>query len=249
MTKRSIVIIIAILLVPCFSYSADISPEAIIALMKAQQALITDMQADTTTTIVSNLSMPGATSKGPQTMVQTGHVWQKGTDKSKTEITSPTKQTTITNGNIMTIIDPSSGRKITQDLNQGLGAGGQGMYQTKALDYFNLTVQKSGGATGESATYILSGTPKEANQFLGRIDFIIDADKYIPVRIAMYTPQGALMSLSEMEYEPVQVSSAETAYVVTKVKSIVTMQMGSVNSQMEYDNIKVNEGIEDSVFE
>jgi outer membrane lipoprotein-sorting protein len=81
------------------------------------------------------------------------------------------------------------------------------------------------------------------------MDFFIDAEKYIPLRIAMYTPKGALMSLSEIEYEPVAVSSAETAYVPKKIKSIVTMQMGSVNTEMVYENIKVNKGISDSVFE
>jgi outer membrane lipoprotein-sorting protein len=244
--KLFILLILTILLFSTVSYSAtsDITASDLLARMKAQQALITDMQADTKTTITSNLSMPGQTSKGPQTMTQTGHIWTKGKDRSKTEITSPMQQTTITNGNIMTIIDPSSGRKITQDMSKLPGAGGKSMDPEKALDYFDLSVTESG-----STEYVLSGTPKQANQFLGRMDFFIDGARNVPVRIAMYTPKGALMSLSEMEYEPIVITSTETAYVATKVKSIVTMQIGSVNSEMEYENIKVNEGIEDKEFE
>ncbi len=249
--KLAPMIVIIFLLVPAsFPATSEVSATDLIAKMRSQQDLVKDLQADTTTTITSNISIPGAPSKGPQTMTQTGQIWQKGRDKSKVEITSPMKQVTITNGSMMTIISPDSGQKITQDLSKMQGAGkGQGMDATKALDYFNLSVNKAEVATGESDIYVISGTPKESNQFLGRMDFFIDAEKCIPLRIAMYTPKGALMSLSEIEYEPVAVSSAETAYVPKKIKSIVTMQMGSVNTEMVYENIKVNKGISDSVFE
>jgi outer membrane lipoprotein-sorting protein len=232
--------------------TSEVTPQDLIARLKAAQAQIADMQADTTTTVTSNIQIPGQTSKGPQTMVQTGHIWQKGTDKSKTEIDSPTKQITITNGTQMTIISPDTGQKVTQDMSKGLGAGAKGLDQTKALDYFNLTVTQSG--TDE---YVLSGSPKTANQFLGRMDFFIDGTRNVPVRIAMYTPQGSLMSLSEMEYTQVEVysaqgggvSSGESVWVPSKIKSVVTMSMGSINSDMDYSNVKVNEGIQDSVFE
>ncbi len=246
--KKALVLLIVIL-IPSVVYAADISAEGLIAKLKDTRALILDLQADTKTTITSNISIPGAPSKGPQTVTQIGHIWQKGSDKSKVEITSPMKQITITKGSIMTMISPDTGQKVTQDLSKGLGAGGQGMDATKALDYFNLTVSTNEAGTGEAKVYVISGTPKEANQFLGRMDFFIDAEKYIPIRIAMYTPQGALMSLSEMEYEPIEVSTGETVYVPKRIKSVVTMQMGSINTEMEYENIQVNQGIEDDVFE
>jgi len=260
-------LIVAVLLTaPTFcleTVSADLSAEAqgakaeaLLAKLKSVQSLIKDLQADTKTTITSNISLPGAASKGPQTMTQKGRMWQKGRDKSKVEITEPMKQTTITNGDIMTIISPDTGRKFTQDLSkikgQGPGARGQGMDATKALDYFDLTVTEHG-----TTEYIITGRPKEANQFLGRMDFIIDAEKYVPVRIAMYTPKGTLMSLSEIDYLPVEIYSArsggvastEVAYVPQKIRSMVTMSMGSVNTEMEYENIKVNQGLKDEVFE
>ena len=254
----SSLIISLLLTVPSFcleTISADLSAEAqgakaeaLLAKIKSAQSAIKDLQADTTTTITSNISLPGAASKGPQTMTQKGRMWQKGRNKSKVEMTEPKKQTTITNGNIMTIIDPSSGRKIVQDMSkirgQGPGAKGQGMDATKALDYFDLTVTEHG-----TIEYIITGRPKEANQFLGRMDFIIDAEKYVPVRIAMYTPKGTLMSLSEMEYAEIEVSTGEAVWVPKKIRSIVTMQMGSVNTEMVYENIKVNQGIKDEIFE
>jgi outer membrane lipoprotein-sorting protein len=248
---KKVVVLLIVILIPSVVYAADISAEALIAKLKETQSLVKDLQADTKTVITSNISIPGAPSKGPQTVTQTGHIWQKGSNKSKVVITSPMKQITITNGSMMTMISPDTGQKVTQDLSkvQGAGGKGQGMDATKALDYFNLTVRKNEGGTGEAEAYVISGTPKEANQFLGRMDFFIDAEKYIPIRIAMYTPKGALMSLSEMEYEPVVISSAETVYVPKKIKSVVTMQMGSINTEMEYENIKVNQGIKESVFE
>ena len=125
------------------------------------------MQADFKTTIISNISMPGMPSKGPQTMTQTGKLWQKGKDKSKTEIIFPVHQVTITNGNIVTTISPDNGQKITQDMSKLPGAGekkGQGMDVENALNYFDLSVTQTG--TDE---YVLTGSPKTANQFLGRI--------------------------------------------------------------------------------
>jgi len=216
------------------------SAETIISKIKANQSLISDMQADTKTVITSNIAMPGTVSKGPQTLVQTGHIWTKGQDKSRVEITSPNKQTTITNGTIMTIIMPETGKRVTQDLSKMK----QGMDAAKALDYFNLTVIEAG-----TKEYIISGKPKEANQFLGKMDFFIDGTKNVPVRIAMYTSKGALMSLTELDYQPVEVSSSETAYVPLKIKSVVTSSMGSVNSEMEYTNIKVNQGLKDELFD
>ena len=263
MFNKIVLVLFIVMLVPSVVFASDISAEAsakaeaIIAKLKETQSQVRDLQADTKTIITSNITMPGQPSKGPQTMTQTGHIWQKGRDKSKVEITSPMKQITITNGNIMTMISPDTGQKFTQDLSKGLGAKGQGpstgsgrgMDASKALDYFDLTVKKSEGGTGEAGIYILSGTPKEANQFLGRMDFIIDAEKYIPLRIAMYTPKGALMSLSEIEYLAIESTGEATIWVPVKIKSVVTMQMGSVNTEMEYENIKVNRGIKDSVFE
>ena len=226
-----------------------LSTEAIIAKIKAVQALIKDMQADTKTTVTSNLSMPGQAQKGPQTMVQTGHIWTKGQNMSKVEITTPMRQITITNGDIMTIISPDTGRKMTQDMSKMPGFQRQGADVTKVLDYFGLTVTTQQGQTGEADTYIISGTPKGTNQFLGRMDFFIDASRYVPVRIAMYNPKGALMSLTEMEYTGIEVSTGESIWVPSKIKSTVTSQMGNMNTEMVYENIKVNEGIKDSVFE
>jgi outer membrane lipoprotein-sorting protein len=260
MKKYLVIVFVLIVLASFVSFAADVpstvSAQDIIASMKAQQALITDMQADTQTTIVSNISMPGTPSKGAQTMTQTGHIWQKGTDRSKTEITSPNHQITITNGNMMTIISPDTGQKMTQDLSKGLGASGQGIDSTKALDYFDLTVRRLEGSTGEvypdqsvgANIYVISGTPKQTNKFLGRMDFFIDTTRNVPVRVAMYDPNGNLMSLSQMEYESVDIGSTEV-YVPQKVTSIVTMQMGSINTEMTYENVKVNQGINDSVFE
>jgi outer membrane lipoprotein-sorting protein len=127
--KLAPMIVIIFLLAPAsFPATSEVSAADLIAKMRSQQDLVKDLQADTTTTITSNISIPGAPSKGPQTMTQTGHIWQKGRDKSKVEITSPMKQITITNGSMMTIISPDSGQKITQDLGKVQGAGVKGIY-------------------------------------------------------------------------------------------------------------------------
>jgi len=254
MFNKIVLVLLIVMFVPSVVFASDISAEAIIAQLKATQSKVRDLQADIKTTMVSNISMPGQPSKGPQTSVQKGHIWTKGKDKSKIEITSPMRQTTITNGSIMTMISPDTGQKFTQDLSKMQGAGvkgqgpstgsGRGMDSTKALDYFDLTVTEHG-----TTEYIITGKPKEANQFLGKMDFMIDAERYLPLRIAMYNPKGMLISLSEIEYQSFGSTGEAVVWVPVKIKSVVTMQMGSVNSEMVYENIKVNQGIKDSVFE
>lgn len=247
MSKKIVLLAFILVSVLSASFAQEMpSAEAIIARIKSAQFAVKDLSADTKTIITSNITLPGTESKGPQTVTQIGHIWTKGQNLSKMEITSPAHQITITKGTLMTIISPVTGRKFTQDLSkiQGEGIKGQGLNAANALDYFNLTVEKAG-----TEEYVISGVPREKNQFLGRMDFIIDIARNVPVRITMYNPQGALLSLSELEYMQFEIATGEVVYVPKKIKSTVTMSMGSVNSDMEYSNIIVNQGIKDSVFE
>lgn len=199
------------------------------------------MYAETTTTITSNIAMPGAKDKGPQKMVQKAKMWTKGQDKSRIEILSPTRQTTITNGDKMTIINPDTGQIFTQDLSKmreqsGIPKGGS-MDLSKALDNFDLSVEQ------RNDLYVITGKPKQANKFLGKMEFYIEHERWLPVRILMYTPADKVMSTTEMNYEEIS-----GIWVATETSSSAITPMGVIKTIMVFKNIKINQGMSDSEF-
>ncbi|OGB90163.1 hypothetical protein A2625_04190 [candidate division WOR-1 bacterium RIFCSPHIGHO2_01_FULL_53_15] len=224
------------------SLAAPLSLNEVIKNLQSNQSKIKDMYAETKTTITSNMVMPGQETKGPQKMVQKGKMWTKGESKSKIEMLSPMKQTTVTNGDKMAIINPETGQKMVQDLKRlkGQGTGGKGqesMSLEKAKEFFDLSVaEKDGG-------YVITGVPKKDNKFLGKMQFFVDPTKWVPVKIVMYDAKGKPMSQSEIEYKKVS-----DIWVPEKNKSLVTTPMGKMEVEMEFSNIKVNKGISDGEF-
>lgn len=227
------------------SMKAELSLEDIINNLKANQAKIKDMYAETETTITSNMSMPGQENKGPQKMVQKAKMWTKGQDKSKIEMISPMKQTTIANGDQMAIISSDTGQKTVQDLKKlrektgGLGSGSQ-MGLDKAKEFFDLSVKR---LDTSAEAYVITGVPKKENKFLGRMEFYVDSNKWVPTKILMYDAKGKLMSQSVIEYEKIV-----GAFVPVKNVSNVTTPMGRMDIEMEYENVEVNRGINDKEF-
>jgi outer membrane lipoprotein-sorting protein len=256
--NKKLLVVIAALFVSSSAFAADLPLDDLIKNIQSNQSKIKDMYAETTTTITSNMAMPGQESKGPQKMAQKGKMWTKGSDKSKIEMTSPMKQVTITNGDQMAIINSETGQKVVQDLKklkgQGASSKGQGeMNLEKAKEFFNLEVTSKQSSVTSKKEYIITGTPKQDNKFLGKMEFYVDSDKWVPVKIVMYDAKGRPMSQSEIEYERVkgQGSSSkgeEEIWIPVKNVSNVVTPMGSMKVEMEFSNIKVNKGISDKEF-
>ncbi|MFA4884172.1 MAG: outer membrane lipoprotein-sorting protein [Candidatus Margulisiibacteriota bacterium] len=224
------------------SLAGDLSVKDLVSKIQSNQSRINDMYAETVTTITSSMVMPGSKGQGPQTMTQKGKIWNKGKDKSKVEMLSPMKQITITNGDKMAIINPETGQKMVQDMKKMRQAKGQAEPQKemnfeKALDYFNLTMEKKGN------DYVITGTPKEANKFFGRMEFVVDSGKMIPTSIMMYDPKGRLVSQSVIEYQKIA-----DIWIPVKNLSNVTTPAGKMKVEMQFQNIKVNKGIGDDQF-
>lgn len=203
--------------------------------IEANKNKIKDMQADITTKITS-------TAKGMKSMEQKGHIWTKGTDKTKMELYSPMKQITINNGEKVAMISPATGKKTVQDLPKSAQADGaqqkndeMGLAKAKERFDFSLAAQSGG--------YLLTGKPKEKNKFMGKMELFIDGSKMVPTKISMFSPDGKLINQTTIEY-------AELAGVWIGVKNIssVTMPNGSMKVEMTYSNVKVNQGIGDSEF-
>lgn len=215
------------------SASNAITIEELFTKLQGNQGKIRDMQADITTKMTSSM-------KGMQGMEQKGHIWTKGNDKSKMEIYSPMKQTTITNGDQMAVIMPDTGQKHIQDLSKTPNAQNNSpqMNLEKAKEKFDFSVkQQSGG-------YLITGYPKDNNKFMGKMEIFVDYSKMAPTNIKMFNPSGQLMNETKIEYQNVS-----GVYVVYKNTSKVNLPNGKMDMVMTYSNVKVNQGISDSVFD
>jgi len=225
--------------------AADLTLDEIAGKLKGSQQKIKDMYAETYTKISSNLQIPGSDKKGPQNIEQKGKLWTKGEGKSKMEMLSPMKQITVTNGDKMMVVNPDSGQKMVQDLKKmreksgasfGGDAGGQ-MSLEKAKEYFDLSAKADGGG------YVLTGIPKKANNFLGKMEFYLDSDRWVPKKICMYDSKGKIISQSEIEYKEIS-----GIFVPSKTKSQIMTPMGKMDVEMQFNNIKINQGIDDKEF-
>lgn len=246
MNKRFIIVPLLVIF-SAASFAAEVSLDTIIQNNRANQQKISDLYAETTTKITSNLQLGASKGTGPQTMIQQGKMWSKGESKSKVEMLSPNHQITITNGDKMAIINPETGQKMVQDmkkLKSGQGTVGSGQMSLEKLkEMFDLSVQETVDSGQNKPIYIITGVPRKENKFLGKMAFYIDGAKWIPTRVQMFDPKGKLISQTDMEYQQIG-----GAYVPSKNFSNVTTPMGAMKVEMEYSNIKVNKGISDKEF-
>ena len=234
---------VSVTCLPAGTAFASMKVEDLLTKIREGQSKVKDLQADIVTIIKSDMG-------GKKEAEQKGHIWIKGEDKSKMEMISPLRQISITSGNKMAVINPETGQKFVQDLEAmrkktgQMDLGKNVMDQTKALEYFNLSVKEVGGFFGGVKEYVISGTPKEKNKFLGRIEFTVDAKKYVPTRIDIYNPKNSLVSSSTIEYEKIK-----DIWVIAKNTSEVKLPSGKMKMEMRFDKIKVNEGLSDKIFE
>lgn len=241
MKKKILCLLVLVSVLATVSFGA-MRVEDLLAKIREGQSKVKDLQADIVTIIKSDMG-------GKKEAEQKGHIWIKGEDMSKMEMTAPMKQISITSGKKMAIINPETGQKLVQDLEAMRKKTGQTdlgknvMDQTKALEYFNLSVREVSSFMGGVKEYVIVGVPKEKNKFLGKVEFTVDAQKYVPTRIDIYNPQGNLVSSSTIEY-----ARLKDIWVIAKNVSEVKLPSGKMKMEMRFDNIKLNEGIPDKEF-
>ena len=239
--KKSIIWGISLLAVLSVSSSAiDTKVQNILSKIRENQSKIEDMSATVTTKIQSN-------AKEKKSMEQKGTILIKGENNSRMEMTAPIAQVTITNKDKMAVINPSTGKKIVQDLNKIRKETGKSdigknpLDQTKILDYFDLTVEEKGII---SKSFVVTGVPKDKNKFMGKIKFYIDAGRYVPTKVEIFNGENKIISSSVLEYKKIK-----DIWILSKNSSWITIPDGKMDVTMAFDNIKVNEGISDKAFE
>jgi len=222
--------------------AANLSVDDVLQNIQANQKKIKDMYAETTTIITSNMAIPGAKEKGPQKITQKGKMWTKGEDKSKVEITEPIRQTTVNNGDKMSVVNETTGQKMVQDMKKlrkerGIPEPSKELSIEKAKEFFDLSLRRQGG------DYVLTGIPKKADKVLSKLEFVVASDKWVPVKVMMYGPQNKLVSQSQIDYQKIS-----DVWVPVKNRSYLTTPAGKMEMEMLFFNVKVNQGIGDGEF-
>lgn len=230
-----------VLLACCVSFAAmDPKIDGIIKSIRDNQGKIKDMSAKIITVIKSD-------AKEKRTMEQVGSLMTKGEDKSRMEMTAPVNQITITNKDKIAVINPQTGQKFVQDLKKLRKDAGQDAIsssptdQTKILDYFNLSIEEKGFI---NKSYVIIGVPKKKNQFMGEMKFYVDGGRNVPTKIEVYDAKDKLISVSDIEYKKIK-----DIWVISKNSSWITVPGGKMTVEMRFEDLKINEGIPDKVFE
>ncbi|MFH2033634.1 MAG: outer-membrane lipoprotein carrier protein LolA, partial [Candidatus Margulisiibacteriota bacterium] len=208
--------------------SADLTVDEIIANIQSRQGVIEDMSADTVTKITSSI-------KGAPEMTQKGKILTKYPDKSRVEVFSPAHQVTITDGSKVTVIDKTTGQRYENEMAEGqmANSGGQADFE-KAKEYFNFEAEQA------ADSYIITGTPRDDNKLIGKMEFYVNAETWQPKMVKVYTPAGQLISQSELFY-----TDFDGIPVMTKNISTVSMPQGQMRMEMSYENVKVNQGVDE----
>lgn len=233
---RSVWLVLSVLLVLCASSvwaALDPAVEDLLAKIKSNQSQIKDMSADVLTVMKS----------GGKSMEQKGKIWIKGDTKSRMESSTPMNTVTVVNGDKRLLVNQDTGERLVQDMKKMREKSGEMDFgnsptdQTKALEYFNLKLKKEGN------DYVIEGTPKKANVMLGKVVFEVEGARYLPTKISIYNPKGALVSSSTIEYQKLK-----NIWVIKENKAMVKTPQGSMNLTMSFNNVRINEGISDSQF-
>ena len=219
------------------SLSQNITLDDLLLKLQTNKSKIADMYSEMTTTITGSGKMATGSGMGN---TQKAKMWTKGDDKSKIEMLEPIKQTTIRNGAKMVIIDEGTGQKIVKDLSadkSGMSSYNQGnMDFEKIKTLFDLSVRTDGGF------YVITCTPKQKS-FLGKMEIYVDHEKYLSSKILVYDKNNKLMNQTDIEYKDISGVS-----VPVKMLSSIDSPVGKMKIEIEYSNIKVNQGMGDSEF-
>jgi len=230
--KKIVVLVLGLLFLSSSVFAVSLTPADVIAKIRDNQNKIQDLSAQITTTIKSD--------KEKKSMEQKGVIMVKGNDKSRMEMLSPMAQLTVTNGDKMMITNPATGKKFGKQTGQS-DVGQNPLDQTKILDSLNLSMEEKGFFF---KSYVITGTPKKQNAMMGKIKFYVDGGKFVPTKLEIYNSQDKLVTASDINYTKIK-----DIWVISQNSSWIDVPGGKVTISMKFSDVKVNEGIDDKVFE
>lgn len=237
--QNKVLFLVVILFAFTTAAFADVSVSDVISKIRDNQSKIKDFSAKVTTTLKSD--------NNKKAMRQTGLIFIKDKQKNRMEMLEPMKQITIVDKDKMMVLNPDTGKKTIQDLKKLRKQTGQSdlgqnpLDQTKMLDYLNLSIEEKGII---KKSFIITGIPKDKKMPAGKIKFYVDGNDFIPQKIELYNAEDKLLTSSELTYTKI-----ENILVITNTSSWILVPNGKIFVEMKFEDIKVNKGLSDQLFE
>jgi outer membrane lipoprotein-sorting protein len=237
MKNKKIVLLVGLVSLVFVTISYAVTVDEIIAKLEENQEKIKDMSAD----VVMEIDVAGKVVK------QETKMWSKGektkikmvnTEHPMTVIMGADKMTIKQAGKEPQMIDT---KKISEGKEKAISQTPLGMDFPRGMGEFlrksNVTITKEKGNEIN-----LSVIPEESNPLMQKLDMVVDMARGIVKQQKMYSNMG--ISLSRMEYE-----KEDEVWVLKRLTTVSNFgKMGTSTTKAEYNNIRINKGIEDIIF-
>jgi outer membrane lipoprotein-sorting protein len=211
----------------------------IIEKLEENQGKIQDISAD----VVMEIDAAG------RVLVRETKMWREG-DKTRIDLVKSEKSlpmTVIIDVDKMTIRQEGEKPRVidmkeVKDKGKDIPQTAPGMELQKGMGEFlrnsDVTIVKE-----EGNEINLSVIPEESNPLMQKLDMVVDMEKGVITQQKMYSNMG--ISFCSMEYE-----KKDNIWVLKRFTMTSNLgQMGTSRVTAEYENVKINKGIEDGVFE
>jgi outer membrane lipoprotein-sorting protein len=236
--KFLFVIAFALLFLAGISLAAEETDKVDELLQKVRynQSLIQDFRADM-------LVKTAPSKKAEQKIIKRGTVLVQG-DKFRVKINFPKAQEILSRGDTTYVISPTEGLFLKLDTSLFESFSRLPLITQFPLDpYLYLKHLEFAYKGLEEGRHILIGVPRQKIAGIRRINYYIDARYSLPVRIAIYSEEDVLILVSEVEYKFVN-----GIWVPHNIKSLMTHPSEVQQLEIEYQDIKLNQGISREVF-
>ncbi|MFC1517943.1 outer membrane lipoprotein carrier protein LolA [Candidatus Margulisiibacteriota bacterium] len=179
---------------------------------------------------------------GDKSIKQVQKIYRKGKDKERIDVIEPIKQTTIINGKYLYQKD-AQGRVIKQDLEEVTSKALGFSYSPDRIENIMKAFELTASQNADSV--VLTGIPKElaADALITKVVMTFTKDTLLLNRIQAYRNQELLMT-SEMNHTLVNEQP-----VLKELNTQIFMEGMPLSSQAVYSEIKLDQGLADSLFE
>ncbi len=235
MKKVALFLCLSIAFVTASFAEQSLKADDVIAKLVSQQSQVKDFSAD----IETSTKMTDAR----DTFILNGKIWSKGPKMAKMILYTPEPQTTITNGDKLVMID-AKGEKTVMDIPpvQGLdaAANNQGRIDFgRFTELFNISIKPSKVA----GTIKLVCFPKAGMVIKGKTEMVIDCNQWVPIYMTTYNEKGKMQASTDIKY-----AQFDGISIPVKIVANAVVPTGKAVMEMEFSNVKINQGISDSEF-
>jgi outer membrane lipoprotein-sorting protein len=225
---------LTLLLIDSVSLAAPSLKEITLKLQE-QTDKIQTLEADIQTILSTPLINDG------EPTVMESKLFKKGKDKTRTEITTPSAQIMVVNGTTIYAKDVDSGQVVKTEKKYSpdqFDPNSDFLDLERYLKDYDLTVQQ------KSDILQIEGKPKQASKMIKRLTLDLDPKDFQVKKIVIYNLKDQPLFNIALDYEVINEISVPV-HTTADMNSV----LGSMKIEMIYKNVKVNQPMDDGLFE